>query len=977
PPGAKVVFVNDQPIFNKLPIIEASYKNLQPNKWKEIRIKFTPQSVGNFKFLLRYQLLKENDFSKKRESSYLITDYSIEKILSNRYIHDSIKNRIKDNLETIKYQTLKDDEKFTYLLQSIFSKFSKKFCKALFYENVEIIDESNTTFGIHLPKILFRAISFFRFLNNSNNLLKSYPIFSNQLGYGNYPAFGHAYQVLSSKNAISTFYDSTRIIVKSRHTDSIINSGIGITGKIGWTAQSNHIKIFDIQTGSPLYNLPLQKIIFSYNDQRVIFYDPDYEDAYVLNKENGIITKIFSPRLASITYFSIDHRYCIQLLKSNGGMVAYNLVDGKEIISESLSCTACDAADDLRISLNDTILTICGGLIGNSNPNSDYKECYNLNLEKIYPPYRNKEKYNTFVMTDVFKTHNLYKPTKSYEDLRLNYTIGKKEDNIHSRFQETLAELIPIENLKKKEDLIALSKIDRGIRITKDNNITDPILSIVSSYLDGASFYESFHQVKIDRVINPYNVKDDYMLLSINDSSFKVIFSNEKKVVTPAIESPFYSKNEYIVKFEKNCVFPVEYNGWARKNYFSCSLRNQFHPTGINDAGLCLFIFNDNNSKWYIPDFGGMTYPNDKALRNRYIPIHIEKDSVAYFYYDESYREKRAIYKYDLVQNKILQKVKPVVSYDLIKNLFLSKDKKYILQTCNNGEFYIYIIETSNRINGFYSEGEVIYYTQQGFYDAEIEAANNIFIRFYNPLETFSFHQFESILKEPRIVKEVIDGNLVNKNNPTLLRPPKIDFVTTVNDPQLNNQKIDLKIRYSSSTSSSKIRFFVNGSFIKQNEVQNKNGEITTRLPLAAGCNIITTIIFDSNGFSSTPNTLRLTNKSDLQLPELYILSVGINNYPHLPAQSRLKYATSDAKGLLLAFKKHRKSFKKIHSFLLQNEEATKENILSLLNKLEKARRYDLVILSLAGHGVKKENDFYFLTWNSNFQNPQHSSLNW
>ena len=122
---------------------------------------------------------------------------------------------------------------------------------------------------------------------------------------------------------------------------------------------------------------------------------------------------------------------------------------------------------------------------------------------------------------------------------------------------------------------------------------------------------------------------------------------------------------------------------------------------------------------------------------------------------------------------------------------------------------------------------------------------------------------------------------------------------------------------------------------------------INEKLPLAYGQNIIKVTATDTDGIS-TQEIITITR--DKEHGDLWAAVIGINNYPNARG---LRYAVNDA----LAFKHYLKDYIGLaedHIFMLTEQDATKDNILSLLGtKLKrKASQEDTVIIFYAGHGA-------------------------
>jgi HEAT repeat protein len=128
---------------------------------------------------------------------------------------------------------------------------------------------------------------------------------------------------------------------------------------------------------------------------------------------------------------------------------------------------------------------------------------------------------------------------------------------------------------------------------------------------------------------------------------------------------------------------------------------------------------------------------------------------------------------------------------------------------------------------------------------------------------------------------------------------------------------------------------------------QQKKIAISEKLQLAYGQNIIEITATDTDG-TTTQEIITITR--DREHGNVWAAVIGINSYPN--ARS-LKYAVNDA----LAFKDYLKNYIGLPEeqiFFLTDQEATKDNILSLLGtKLKRmASPEDTVIIFYAGHGA-------------------------
>jgi uncharacterized caspase-like protein len=129
---------------------------------------------------------------------------------------------------------------------------------------------------------------------------------------------------------------------------------------------------------------------------------------------------------------------------------------------------------------------------------------------------------------------------------------------------------------------------------------------------------------------------------------------------------------------------------------------------------------------------------------------------------------------------------------------------------------------------------------------------------------------------------------------------------------------------------------------------------------------------------SRTPNfnaAIKIPN--DGFKPDLWVLSVGVSNYSD--KSLRLKYARNDAKAIAIAFRGS-SLFRHVHIKELTDSAASRENILnSFATFLSKAAAGDVVVIFMAGHGVKnlRTGSYYYLPFAANTKNLIYKGLKW
>jgi len=191
----------------------------------------------------------------------------------------------------------------------------------------------------------------------------------------------------------------------------------------------------------------------------------------------------------------------------------------------------------------------------------------------------------------------------------------------------------------------------------------------------------------------------------------------------------------------------------------------------------------------------------------------------------------------------------------------------------------------------------------------------------------------------------------------------------------VNNAVIDFNIKANDAKYNlSKLNVWVNevpiygaaGLKISGKEVAQK-----ISLTLSAERNKVTVSCLNEKGTESYRESFETIYEGGAANYSVYFIGIGINNYHD--ANFNLKYAAKDIKDLADGIRKVYPSAKVI---LLNDKEATRENILKIKDELMKTGVNDKVLISLSGHGLlSKELDFYYATYDMDFKKPESRGL--
>jgi hypothetical protein len=341
---------------------------------------------------------------------------------------------------------------------------------------------------------------------------------------------------------------------------------------------------------------------------------------------------------------------------------------------------------------------------------------------------------------------------------------------------------------------------------------------------------------------------------------------------------------------------------------------------------------------------------------------------------------RSSAFVFDANTNKPKALIQNIQEIQDIESLHLSENGKLVLQINEGGRFYLYDIASQQRIlNGLYIDDEIVLYTDEGFYDGTREGTYYITWHYPGLKQHFTFNQFESQFKRPDLIKAILNGQPVNKPKVQLLPPPSVEMV--LNHAGNYAQQATIELTASSIRSLSNLRVFVDGTPVAEIPVSGRQAQTTVPIELKRGKHWITAVAYNDQGYSSIPERVSVdASKIKAKGSNLYVLGVGIDRYPNLPAQKNLDYAKQD----IIAFADTVKAnpaqqYETIVVKQLLDQQATANNIQQALRDIiQQATADDTIMLYFAGHGDKGRNDkFYFLTPQAAFTDFETTALTW
>jgi WD40 repeat protein len=362
------------------------------------------------------------------------------------------------------------------------------------------------------------------------------------------------------------------------------------------------------------------------------------------------------------------------------------------------------------------------------------------------------------------------------------------------------------------------------------------------------------------------------------------------------------------------------------------------------------------------------------------------------------------IYLHETNGGKRVQTLKGHAS--LIKGVEYSDDSKFLYSWSEDGTCKKWNLKTGELVYSLiqFKDHDFAYILPSGYYYIS-SRSDTKYLNFRWDNKLYSFGQFDLMFNRPDKVLQALgnkDSALVNLYHKAWLERIK---KTGYNESDFENTK-QLQIptttlRLDSISTFTKEKyfqlsfslqdslFFLNGYTIYINDVpingingtkitQKTNSiSIVKQLELSEGLNKIEVSCINIKGVESRKEALYVNYKPAVETTsKVYFIGIGINQYNNNPSFKDLNYCVKDIKDLTTEFSK---KFKDISIDTLLNENATKENILALKQKLMQTKIEDKVIISFSGHGMvdNTNNEFYFVTGKTNASDPSKEGVSY
>ncbi len=306
----------------------------------------------------------------------------------------------------------------------------------------------------------------------------------------------------------------------------------------------------------------------------------------------------------------------------------------------------------------------------------------------------------------------------------------------------------------------------------------------------------------------------------------------------------------------------------------------------------------------------------------------------------------------------------------------IATDGTFVFTSSGDGTNRIWDLATGNELIALYTfvdQREWLAITPDGYFDASVNGARFIRYRIPGTNHLIPLERFRSRFEVPGLLTKILaHENHRGENSSAVPLPPQVSLVDPATSRELDSHEVVIRAKASSrgSLPVTKLRVLVNQKPYSVNEGyfpidDPKLGDVTAewKIELPVGKHEVSVVAYNEMTFEISPS-IELLNlgggTAQEELPNLYVLAIGVSAYPEDP----LEFAHRDAQALADAYAEHsRQLFKRVDTKVLINEQATREAILDALASLRKnMTQRDFGVFFFAGHGKKDARDkLYFM----------------
>ena len=309
-----------------------------------------------------------------------------------------------------------------------------------------------------------------------------------------------------------------------------------------------------------------------------------------------------------------------------------------------------------------------------------------------------------------------------------------------------------------------------------------------------------------------------------------------------------------------------------------------------------------------------------------------------------------------------------------VTSLQITPDNETLISCSIEGVIKVWEIINAKEIYTYYqlSRNNWFVKARGGFFDGNAGAKK--YIHYVKGMKTYNVNQFFEDFYRPGLLqnayktKGLINDNMNLEDYLKKSPPPSLRFNTFFNDTTYKQDIVELDFQVIDNGGGiDEIKVMQNGKriisdFSKIRSInRGKKHKEKMQILLVPGENRIQISAFSKGRIESSIIEQSINFESKKDLPDCYILTVGINKYKN--ESLNLNYARADAKAFSDIIKKRSKPlFNNMLFYNLYDRNADKIKITNAISEIaNKAKPQDVFIFYYAGHGSMLGSDFYFI----------------
>ena len=394
---------------------------------------------------------------------------------------------------------------------------------------------------------------------------------------------------------------------------------------------------------------------------------------------------------------------------------------------------------------------------------------------------------------------------------------------------------------------------------------------------------------------------------------------------------------------------------------------------GASDAQVCLWDINTGELRYSLDGHADTVMALAFSRDGRRLASVSRDDVVAVW---------------DVTIGELVQSIQAPGSRDF--HVALSPDGRLLALGGADGIVWLWDVNTGKELAAFVDverDQQWLVATPQGYYDCSLEAASYVVWRIGERL--YPFDQFEEKYRRPDLVRRALAGEDISIAPPLDASqiPPSVAFARPDYGAKVEGDAVEVEIQASSTYPIAKVDLSVNGRPVPADVAQalevagpaQTKRTFLVKVPLPPNEHQVRlrAVAYDSELLKSRPAELFLQRTGLKQTPAtVYVLAIGVKRYQN-KAWNTLQFADEDATAFANAFRPGGEH-ERIERSVLANEAATASRVRFGLRWLkDNAREEDVAVVFMAGHGIERAGDYYFLCHDSTEADLANTALPW